>query len=253
MVDLKILWSKRLIRWSFYIVFLFLLALLFDKVIMPWYVRFGDEVELSDVVELPFAEARQKLEKDGFQVVVTDSVYDAHYPAGIIVEQMPLPFTTVKKGRRVYLKISIGEKPIIMPNLFYKSPRDAELILKSYGLKMGTKLYEYSDISLAGVVISQSYPAGQEIKKAVPINLTISLGPFPKRPTIPYLVKKSLDAAKRQLRLLGVEKIKLKYEERNDVLPETVLKQSLDPGILIDKNTEIELLVSKLKTNGEKE
>jgi len=251
MIDFKALFGKRLIRWSSYVILLFLFAVLVDKVIMPWYVRFGEEIELTDVVELPYSEAEQKLRKDGFKVIVTDSVYDAHYPAGTVVEQMPLPFTTVKEGRNVYLKVSIGEKPIIMPNLFYKSPRDAELILKSYGLKTGNILYEYSDISLAGVVISQSYPAGQEIKKTLPINLTISLGPFPKQPTIPYLVKKSLDAAKKQLHLLGVEKIKLEFEERDDVLPETVLKQSLDAGILIDENTEIELLVSKLKTSGE--
>ncbi len=252
MIDLKPVWDKWFFRWSVYVVLLLLFVVLLDKILMPWYVRFGNEVELGDVVELPYSEAEQKLQKEGFQVVVTDSVYDAHYPAGIVVEQMPLPFTTVKEGRRVYLKISIGEKPIIMPNLFYKSPRDAELILKSYGLKVGNKLYEYSDISLAGVVISQSYPAGQEIKKSIPINLTISLGPFPKQPTIPYLIKKSLDAAKKQLHLLGVKKIILEYEERDDVLPETVLRQSLDAGILIDENTEIKLLVSKLKSNGEK-
>ncbi len=251
MIDFKTVFNHRLVRWLLYLILLFLFVVLVDKVIMPWYVRLGEEVELIDVVELPYAEAEQKLTQSGFQVIVTDSVYDAHYPAGTVVEQMPLPFTTVKEGRHVYLKVSIGEKPIIMPNLFYKSPRDAELILKSYGLKTGAKLYEYSDISLAGVVISQSYPAGQEIKQAVPIDLTISLGPFPKQPTIPYLVKKSLDAAKKQLHLLGVKKIKLEYEERDDILPETILKQSLDPGILIDENTEIELLVSKLKTSGE--
>jgi len=95
---------------------------------MPWYVRYGDEMELPDIVELSLDDARIRLENDGFQVVIADSVYDRNFPVGTVVEQMPLPFTTVKSGRYVYLKLSIGEKPIVMPNLFYKSPRDAGIL-----------------------------------------------------------------------------------------------------------------------------
>lgn len=248
-MNYKELFNNRYVRWSLYFVLFIIFVLLMDKVIMPWYVRLGDEMELPDVVEMPIKDASSKLSKEGFRVVIADSVYDANYPAGIIVEQMPLAYTTVKSGRHVYLKVSIGEKPIIMPNLFYKSPRDSELLLKAMGLKIGHINYEYSDVSLEGVVISQSYPAGQNVKKDTRISLTVSLGPFPTQPTIPNLVNKSLDAARKQLKDLGVHSILVEYEEREDLLPETVVAQDLQKGVLITDDTEIILTVSKLKVN----
>ncbi len=248
---LKTLWQNRISK-SLLLIFLFILfVLLMDIVVMPSYVRLGKEVQLPDVVEMDIRSAQNRLEKSGFSVVISDSIYEANFPEGTVIEQMPLPFTTVKSGRHVYLKISIGEKPIIMPNLFYKSPRDAELLLKSYDLTIGSVEYEYSDISLEGVVISQSYPAGQEVKKTTPIHVTISLGPFPKLPKIPNMVRKSLDAVKKQLKLLGVKKVTIEYEERDDILPETILEQSLAAGTIISNDTEINLLVSKLKKEEE--
>jgi len=236
------IFKLKAVRWSSYVI----AGILF---IMPWYVRYGDEMELPDIVELSLDDARIRLENDGFQVVIADSVYDRNFPVGTVVEQMPLPFTTVKSGRYVYLKLSIGEKPIVMPNLFYKSPRDAEIALKSLNLPIVNKYYEYSENALDGVVIAQSYPAGQVIKKGTQISVTVSLGPFPKQPLIPHMVHKSLRAAKKQLKDLGVKNIKVTYEERNDILPETIFGQSLAKGTLISDETEIELLVSKLKKN----
>lgn len=251
MIEFKSIFQNKIYRWALYVLLFILFVALMDLVIMPLYVRLGHEVELPDVVELPIHEAQNKLEKEGFSVLIADSIYDAHYEVGTVVEQMPLPLTTVKTGRHVYLKVSIGEKPIIMPNLFYKSPRDAQLILESFDLPLGIIGYEYSDISLEGVVISQSYPAGQVIKKNRPVNMTISLGPFPKQPTVPQLVHKSLTIAKKQLKDLGLTNITVEFEERDDILPETVIQQSLEKGVLINEATEIVLLVSKLKKNDE--
>jgi len=248
---MNLFFRNKYLRWISYLILFLLLVIIMDKLIMPWYVRLGDETELPEVVEMELKDAQKKLKEAGFEVIISDSIYNANLPAGVVVEQMPLPLTTVKTGRHVYLKVSIGEKPIIMPNLFYKSPRDAKLILKSFDLPIASMMYEYSDISLDGVIISQSYPAGQVVKRGTPITLTVSLGPFPKQPTIPDLSRKSLDAAKKQLKLLGLRNIHIVYEERDDILPETVLSQSLKKGTLISKDLSLELVVSKLKPKGE--
>lgn len=213
---------------------------------MPSYVRLGHEIELPDVVEMSAENAKNTLDNHGFHGVITDSVFDANYDIGMVVEQMPPAFSTVKRGRHVYLTVSIGEKPIIMPNLFYISPRDAELTLQSYNLKMGSKHYEYDDSSPEGVVIAQSYPQGQKVKRDTKINITISLGPFPERRTVPQLVGKSLGEAISQLKILGMAKIKVTYEEQANILPKTVLKQSIEPGTPVDEEKEIELIVSKI-------
>ncbi len=238
--------SSLIFKFSIFIVGFLLFIILMDKVIMPMYVHLGDELEMPDVTEMTVEDAIGLLEQQGFIVIIADSIYDANYPKGTVIEQNPYPFSRVKKGRHVYLVVSIGKKPIMMPNLFYKSPRDAELILKSYGLKMGRKNYEYNDFAVEGVVIGQSYPQGQKVKRGTRIDITISLGPFPTVKTVPEVVGKSLSAAKKQLRTLGLRDIEVEYEERESILPETVLKQSIKSGTTIEEGMKILLTVSKL-------
>lgn len=231
------------------IVSIFLFVVIMDKIAMPWYVDLGDEIQMPDVVEKSVAEAKTTLENNGFHVVIADSVYDAHYSAGTIIDQMPIAYSTVKEGRNVYLTVSIGDKPVVMPNLFGISPRDAELKLKAMDLKLRTTLYAYSDLYPEGAVISQSFPQGQIVQKNTLITITVSLGEKPSQRKIPNLIGKSLSAASQQLEQLGVKVTNILYEENASYLPNTVLKQSLPEGSMIGEQAEIELTVSKLETS----
>lgn len=237
---------KVLIVIASFIVFIILM----DKVIMPWYVDLGDEIEMPDIVEQNINDAKTTLDNSGFNVIIRDSVYDANYPEGTVVEQMPIAYSTVKRGRNVYLTISNGEMPIIMPNLFGMSPRDAELKLKSLGLKLNTMLQAYNDLYPEGAVIGQSHPKGEPVSKNARVTITVSLGEMPANRKIPNLIGKSLSAAKQQLRQLGVAVDEIEYEENSSYLPNTVLKQSLKEGSTIGENAEIDLVVSKLEENG---
>lgn len=245
------LWKLKIVRYLTGLVAFILIVLFFNDVIMPWYVRLGQEYELPDVVSMPVEQARDSLQKAGFQLVVKDSVYDVNFAPGTITEQQPAAYSKVKKGRHVYVTVSIGEKPIIMPNLFFKSPREAELILKAHRLQLGNLYYEYSDLALQDVVIGQSFPQGQKVKPGTKIDLTISLGPMPKQKVVPDLVGKSLDAAKTQLQLLGVKNIQVEYEYKEDILPETVIAQSVKKGTPIDQVQSIKLTVSQLPAKEE--
>jgi eukaryotic-like serine/threonine-protein kinase len=235
------------------VVFVALILFVFfmDKIVMPWYVDLGEEIEMPDIVEMNVNEAKTSLEQSDFNVIIADSVFDANYPEGTVVEQMPVAYSTVKKGRNVYLTISNGEKPIIMPNLFGMSPRDAELKLTGMGLKMRTILQVYNDMYPAGVVIGQSHPKGEPVSKNSRVTITVSLGEMPSERKIPNLIGKSLSAARQQLKQLDVTIDNIEYEENNAYLPNTVLKQSLKEGSSIGEGSEIDLVVSKLEQNGD--
>jgi eukaryotic-like serine/threonine-protein kinase len=243
------LWFKQ--TWAYkpiiILIVLVLFVLLMDKVIMPLVVGLGNERELPDVIEMSIDQAKNILEKEGFNVIIKDSLYDANFPLGTVIEQNPYPYATVKEGRRVYLTISIGEKPIVMPKLIGLSPRDAELTIRSFNLLMGSKSYTPSDIYLEGTVIGQSYPQGQQIKPSTRINITISLGKLKDEKTVPSLVGKSLYEAKENLKMNGLKIGELIYEERENILPETVLKQSLEAGKKVEPGDLIDLVVSKEK------
>lgn len=223
-------------------------VILIDKIIMPWYVDLGEEINMPDVVQSELSEAKINLEKQGFRVYIADSVYDANFAEGTIVDQMPAAYSTVKRSRNVYLTVSIGDKPITMPNLFSMSPRDAELKLKASGLELRSVLQAYNSNYPEGIVIAQSFPHGERVKKNTKITITISLGTMPRDKKIPNLIGKSLSAAQQQLKQLGVSVNEIEYEENNAYLPNTVLKQGLKEGQPIEDNTEISLTVSKLFT-----
>jgi beta-lactam-binding protein with PASTA domain len=223
------------------------LVLVFDQLIMPLYVKLGREVEMPDVLELSVQDAQAKLTENGFRVMISDSLYDSKHPGGTIIEQKPYPYAMVKKGRRVYLTVSIGERPVIMPNLFGVSPREAELILESRDLKLNGKGYVFSDIYHEGTVMGQSFPQGQPIKAGSRIDITISLGRMNQERLVPNVQGKSLYEAREILRALGLKIGQIEYEVRQDILPETVIGQSLPEGTVFATEASINLTISKEK------
>jgi serine/threonine-protein kinase len=222
-----------------------LFTLLMDKLVMPKYVKLGDETELPDVIEMSISEATAVLSEKDFQVVIKDSLYDANHPVGTVIEQNPYPYAIVKEGRRVYLTVSIGEKPIIMPNLFGVSPREAELILETHDLDLGVKNYVYSDRYHEGTVMGQSYPQGQEIKAGSRIDIIISLGQLSVEFIVPDLVGKSLHEARERLRAVQLKIAEVTWDERDNILPETVIAQSIPAGEKFGPDATIILVVSK--------
>jgi len=251
MINLSTIINTYRDRWWFKLSLAFLglvvLTLIMDKLVMPFYVHLGEETEMPDVIEMNVSEAQNLLEMKGFNVFINDSLYDANHPENVVIEQNPYPYARVKEGRRVYLTISIGEKPIIMPNLFSVSPREAELILETNNLKLRNKNYIYSDIYHEGTVIGQSYPQGQIIKPGSGIDITISLGKLREELIVPDLIGKSLFEARARLREMQLTIDEIIYEERENILPETVLKQSIPAGEAFEEGDTIDLTVSKEK------
>ncbi len=235
----------------------FTLCLLFilfiDLVAMPLYTRHGNEYELPDVTEKNVNEAVEILENSGFIPIIQDSVYDSYYTPGTVVRQNPMPYSTVKSGRRVYLVVSKGEKPIYMPKLVSETLTNARLKLQELGLSVGNINYDYSSTyPYRGVVIWQSVPPGKLIDKNNPVDLTVSLGEPPSSKSVPNLVGKSMGSAIRELEALGLtkEQILVKYRYQPNLVPNTVVSQSVATGTpLMDVET-IELVISTDKIPG---
>jgi beta-lactam-binding protein with PASTA domain len=231
------------------------LVLFFDSIIMPLYTKHGQEYELPDVTDKAVSEAVDILENEGFHPLIKDSVYDEKFSPGAVIQQNPLPFSKVKKGRRVYLIVSIGEKPRFIPRLIGLTPQDAEFRLREEELNLNQIFYEFSDFYPRGVVISQSIPAGEIAQKQQRVNITVSLGAAPITFEIPNLVGKSLESAEKELEVIGVKISKIKYSYRPQLVPGTVLNQSLPVGTSAAKVESINLLVStdRLISQEEKE
>ena len=134
-------------------------------------------VNVPDVVGLTEAEAKVKLEEEGFsmqkQLQESDSV-----EKGLVISQNPLGATTAAKGSPITVVISSGTnvEQVEMPDFTGKTEEEAKVVIEEEGLSIGTVAEEDSDTVEKGKVISQTPAAGGMVAKGTAVDLKISLG-----------------------------------------------------------------------------
>ncbi len=227
------------------VVLLALFILIMDKIVMPLYIHLGKDVELPDIEYIAFEEAKETLEENGFKIVIEGEKYDATFPESTVVFQNPRPFSHVKKGRRIYLTLSAGERMVPVPRVIGMSEKDAIFKLEEAGLQLGEVFYEYN-YKLNGVVCNQAYPEGTEIVAKDPVDITVSLGPLPAHFIVPDLVGKDVEIAKKMVLRAGLRVGIIRYEMRDDFVPDTVIRQSIQAGEEVRQNQPVNLVVSQL-------
>lgn len=138
----------------------------------------GKTMKIPSVTGMSFAEAKKSLQSAGFEVQIQDSVYYDTMPPLRVVKQFPEADNLVKVNRTVYLTINRSEAPIIqMPNLVSMTFRNAEMILRQYGLRLEDTLFKPSFAKNS--VLDQIYK-GASLKPGSPIQqgsaITLVLG-----------------------------------------------------------------------------
>jgi len=219
---------------------------LFDMVIMPGYVRMNDGRYMVNVTGKRLQYALQVLKSEGYNGLVSDTLYSATYEAGTIVDQYPLPNTRVKDGRTVRLKIAHLEKLVSIPDLIGRSIRSAELMLNQSGLEIDTVYEEFNSDVPSGNVTWQYPKGGDLLNKGMGLHLTVSLGVPPNFYQVPNLFGLSKKKAVNDLQKAGFSVGKLFYRQNEDLIPYTVLDQSIPAETVLEEPSTIDLTVSVL-------
>ena len=208
----------------------FVVVILFEYIIMPMYTRHNTGQYLMDVQGKTLEEAIAMIEAEDFRAIVSDTMYTNKVAEGIVVDQYPKPNMKVKTGRTVRLKISTSEKLVFIPNLIGQSLRSAELVLQQAGLLIDTVYSEYNPEYPKGTIAWQYPKANNTMKKGFGIQVTLSKGLPPDFYQVPNVIGLSLNQAK----------------EYQDLVPYTVLDQSISEGTVLDRPMNINLVVSVL-------
>ncbi len=244
---------KYLLRLGIAAVGMALLVLLFDQIILPIYTKHGEAIILPNVEFKLVEDANKILEQNGFRPIVDHENFSQSLPKGTVITQNPAPGATVKTGRRVYLTVSKGEKWIGVPDLIGQSERNADAILRRSELVPGELEYEFSTMYPRNVVIGQSVISGDSVSIGDTIRFVISLGDIPEFIAAPQLTGKSYEEARKILVRFGFQVGFISYRVNQDLLPETVIGQSIPADSLIDPSTQIDLIVSKIEDQEEQE
>lgn len=166
----KPLWQNILIG----IVFLFFLLIVFF-LSLGWITGYGKTAKVVSVVGQSYVAAQQQLEKEGFEVVILDSIYVDSIAKLAVIRQTPEADEIVKAGRTIYLTINRMVPPQVeMPSLVGFSLKSAELYLQSLQLKLGAVTYK-PDFARNAVLdqLFNGVPIAQGVK--IPLGSTIGL------------------------------------------------------------------------------
>ena len=87
---------------------------------------------------------------------------------------------------------------------------------------------------------------GDQIKKGYGLQLTVSMGLPPDFFQVPQLFGLSLNNAKENLKNSKLKLGKVSYQQNEDLVPYTVLDQSIIPGTVLEQSAKINLVVSIL-------
>jgi len=134
----KPLWVHILLAIAiiFILLFLFLWSLGFVT-------KHGKTLTIPSITGKSLAEAQKILDEKGFDTEIQDSVFVDTVAPLSVMRQFPEADAVVKENRTVYLTISRAVAPTIdMPNMEGMSFRNAEMVLRQYGLRLEDTVFK---------------------------------------------------------------------------------------------------------------
>lgn len=230
------------------LVCLILIVLLFDKVLMPWYVK-DEIVKTPNVTGMTIEQAMVVLSNAGLKPINGGERFDNRYPKGTVILQKPKANQEVKIGRRVYLIVSSGNVLVDVPDFRFKSVSEANILINKIGLSLGSIIEDTTTDAPKGLIVAQSISPNSKVEKGSVINLYVSSGGILGNIEVPDIVGLSLSDGLKILQTNNLAVGKVIYQPSIDLLPNTIIYQYPQAGALVSEETRIDLIVSRGKIN----
>ncbi len=226
---------------------LLVLALIMNFIVMPLVVREGSETRVPDIVSLSLRAAEAKLQEAGLGSIKGHEELDSELPKGSVISQRPEGGAIVKTGRRVILTISKGSASATVPDIEGYSLREARFLLEKEGLRPGGIVWLTDESRPDGVIIGTLPSDGTVMRLNAEVDLMVNRRDTDVMITVPVLMGLDLEMARIMAEdnflLIG----DLTMTVDNELLPETVISQSIPEGSRVKKWTVIDLTVSVLE------
>lgn len=141
----------------------------------------GEEIQVPDLSKMQITVAEDRLNGLGLELLLLDTIdFRKDMPPYSIVEQDPKSGSTVKDGRKIYVKINAGGyTDVTLPDFDEKTYRQISANLKSMGLKEGKITYKPNiakDIVLGLTQNGKSLKQGDKVKKNSTIDFILGDG-----------------------------------------------------------------------------
>lgn len=199
---------------------------------------------LENLIGMSQRDALLTLRNHQISATVTE-LYSDTVPKGQVLQTIPATGTRLANGAEVTLRVSAGKKETIVsvPNLFGMTETEANSLLASIGLAIGTVNYQSSSRA-AGTIITQDLAPYTSVKNDTELSYTVSVGDRYALPRVPDLYGMNLSTAEQLLKQQGLV-IGQIHTISNAAPKGTVILQSPSPGAPITSSTvSVEIYVS---------
>ncbi len=205
--------------------------------------------EVPDVTNLAQEEAIALLEKEGLDYTIREKETSDTNP-GLVLAQSPNAGTSLEKGAKVTITVSVSSEEVTMPDVVGMDKDDAQTTLEDMGIKVRFS-NEYDDTYDEDTVISSSPEAGETVKVGATVTLKVSKGSKDETVEMPDLTGMTYNQAVSAIRSANLTLGTVSEEYSDDVDEGYVTWQGIVAGTEIEEGTEINFGLSKGKSSSD--
>ena len=202
------------------------------------------EVPIPNLQGKTKQEAETKITESGLIVGKVTEEYNSEVEKGKVISQNP-PYRenyNIKQKTNVDFVLSLGVEETTVPKLVGKTKEEAIKLIEDAKLKYEIK-EEYSKKVEENYVIEQETEEDTTVNAGDTIIIHISSGT--EKVSVPSLIGKTEDEAKEELKKVGLKSIVSTTEDTSKE-NNKVIKQSIDEGTDVEKDTSITITVNKI-------
>ena len=208
-------------------------------------VEAGEEGKMPSLINKTWDEVLEEYDDFNFTPVLK---YDSEYAKNVVMNQSVMPGRLIRKNQNIEVTVSNGPKLVAVDDFVNKQIDDVLITLGKNELKYSLTWTE-DDTVPKNCVIRTSPAGGEYVQVGTEIMCVVSLGPSDESTAVPQLINLSLASA--QLRAKEYDILLVVTEEpSNEVEEGKVIRQSIEPTTIVQKNTLVEIVVS---SGGEQE
>lgn len=199
----------------------------------------GEEVEMPSLVNMTWDEVLAQYDDYNF---IPTTRYSSEYEKNVVMDQSVMPGRTIKKNQEVEVVVSNGPKLVEIDDYSNKHYEDVITMLRKQDLKYEILRAENDDVA-ADFVIRTSPAAREWVEVGTTVTCWVSLGKSNESTAVPQMVNLSLASAEARAKEYDII-LTVTFEPSAEVEEGKVIRQSIEPTTIVEKNTIVEIVVS---------
>ncbi len=204
----------------------------------------SSEVTVPDLAGQSVDEATGSVAALDLVLQVVEQRNDPSVDSGRILQQTPPAGVSVRRGRKIKLILSLGDKVLEVPNIVGEGSRAVAIELRQLGLTPGHEVRIPSDVIPDGRIIAQVPPATTPAVPNTRVHRLVSSGPQPTTWVMPDLEGRTRREVEDWARRSGF-RVAVRSISMNGRRSGTILGQLPLSGYPIRTNDVVELTVAR--------